>query len=443
MKAYRERDIVDWLVALEERVAALEGRENVPRPVAAVQPDKPHEPADATPLSLVWNNAPLVARLQFLKALVPAGHPYLPAIEEACVLSEYHGKPEQLEAWIRQYPALFADGVERLLQDLPAPQEPVEHLIQQTLAEARQSFQAMCAALGLEWILPVIGAPVTKEHEVLAEQEASVPPGTIAAVHRRGIRQRGTLLLPAQVSRASPASRVATDRAFAPDTPMPAYTGNVPTPPAAQTAARDAGAARTQDVTEPPRVAPPAPLYPKTAWGTAKGVTEPPCAAPPAPVRRPVPSPGWLSRFLQRSESAQHPDIRRLAAALPVTVDAITRAISEGEPGRAAAELESLLRLLHTSRAGGASENFGQLIAMLLELRNKVYDWLRACGFEVIDPAVGAPFDASTMQVVEHRRTAHAQEHDRVARLERAGLRYGQELLFPALVVVYRKEDVQ
>jgi molecular chaperone GrpE (heat shock protein) len=71
-------------------------------------------------------------------------------------------------------------------------------------------------------------------------------------------------------------------------------------------------------------------------------------------------------------------------------------------------------------------------------MRDGLLVWLReALDIMVISPEPGARYDAVIMQASGVRRTAHAHEDGTVAKVERIGLRNGEQVLFRAQVLRY------
>jgi hypothetical protein len=379
-----------------------DGETGSPSPGPMPEPAPPPDP-----VVQAWHSAPLALRLKFVRELLPAETPCQAALKEAQGLEDLRHNGRELETWLTGYPSLFADAVERLEARMPCGDGPPAELAQAILNEARQIFAAEVVALGIEWIVPTVGAGIGAEHEVVGEEEAALPAGRIARVKRRGFRRQGELQLPAQVTRSQgkrPNEASGPDNQTIATSRQPSVVG--------------------RQSTESP---------------THSGATGGPNALrgqPPAVID---PWPDWLRAFQQRSMGCTVPVIGQLLAALR----GLTEAASRHAAGTVAEEaltarLEPLLPLLGTSHVPSLLGLKGEWGEVAAEARDGLMLWLRTT-LEIVPvaPAVGERCDPATMQAIGTRRTAHAHEDGTVAKVERIGLRRGDRLLFRAQVLCY------
>ncbi|HLJ56393.1 MAG TPA: hypothetical protein VKT77_15245, partial [Chthonomonadaceae bacterium] len=155
-----------------------------------------------------WNAAPLTARIRFVRELLAETHTLQPVLKEVAALEDLRRRGAELETWLTNYPSLFADAVQAIdagqaqRSEAHEPANPVEALAGRTVSDARIALDAALQALGVTWVDPAPGDAVTSEHEVVADEPADAPAGSVAQLRRRGFRIRGRLVVPAQVERA-------------------------------------------------------------------------------------------------------------------------------------------------------------------------------------------------------------------------------------------------
>ena len=189
----------------------------------------------------MWLSAPLTLRLKFMRDLLPEDHALQNVLKEAMALEELRRRGRDLETWVTNYPALFAEAAQALISgaegNAAAPDNsvdsethPVYTLTTQTLQEAQTTLETTLQALGLTWIAPAPGDPILAEHEVIGEERSPQSEGRVARSRRRGFRIQGRLALPAQVFRAAPAVPAAI--AAAPIVAVPAAAAPVTAVPA-------------------------------------------------------------------------------------------------------------------------------------------------------------------------------------------------------------------
>jgi molecular chaperone GrpE (heat shock protein) len=360
--------------ALEAPLQELAGR--LARLEVALSPQPVHGGADSS-LSRVWAAAGLLPRLRFARSVLPAGHPRLAGLTEVESLVELCEDVGALEAWLVSYPSAFAEAgisLERVPQ--PDTADDGDLLACEVLATVRDAVSRCLGTLGVTWVAPRPGDEIPQEAEVLGEEpDEAVPPGRVKRLGRPGFRRRGRLELPAQVIRAVRAERSAE---LSPQPPTPV-------------ARPEAGAASL-------------------------------LAAEPAP--------DWL-RALQRLGGAPAgimEALEALAAAAAGTArdSLVTRA------------LEPLVGLLATGWAGEELQASAAWANAAIAVRIPLLEWLRQREqVELILPGEHSMVDPSRMEVVGERRTAHAHERGRVARVQRAGLERGGRVLVPARVIRY------
>jgi molecular chaperone GrpE (heat shock protein) len=342
---------------------------------AGLGPAAPPEGSPDTPLARVWTAAGLALRLRFVRGFLPAGHPRQPALAEVESLVELCGDAAALEAWLSGYPSAFAEAGMSLEAELrPDPRDDGDLLACEVLAAVREEVARSLGALGVTWIVPRAGDEVSLESEVVGEEpDDAVSPGRVKALRRPGFRRRGRLELPAQVIRA----------------------------------------ARAQTV----RSVEPAPA------------PEPVLA--PSPASR-EPAPDWLRALRLQPVTG---DGTVLMEALETLAASAPGTAPEAAMRRA---LEPLLGLLATGWAGEELQGSPAWAAAAAAVRLSLLEWLRRREqLELIVPAEQSAVDPASMEVVGERRTAHAHERGRVARVQRAGLLRGERVLIPARVIRY------
>jgi molecular chaperone GrpE (heat shock protein) len=419
---------------LVQRVAHLEqlfqefqnGASDISSPAtSSVHADSPLLPEDHptgqdAAIQQAWRDAPLPLRLKFVRELLPTDHPLQPVLKEAFSFEELRRNGRELETWLTGYPSLFADAVDRLERQPDCSTTPAETLAIETLGEARQTFAAAMEALGIEWILPTAGAVIGDEHEVVGEQASSVPTGRVAGLQRRGFRQRGRLLLPAQVTRALPL-RVST-----PETRHPESVAPITKP---------------ESVYQQPTTDGQQPITPIQNPDNRQPTTDnhPPSSIHQLPVTSIDPWPDWLRAFQQRSMGCEVPIIKQLLVVLRELAQMVSQyAAGARSEADLLARLEPLLPLLgarHMPSLLALPGGWGEVVG---EARDGLLAWLSSVlDILPISPDPGDPCEAGTMQVTGTRRTAHAHEDGTVAKVERIGLRRGKRVLFRAQVLRY------
>lgn len=150
----------------------------------------------------VWKEAAFAARFAFLQPILAESSPWSAMLEQAHALESLRTQDGALESWAGQYPSLFADSVEKIAQT-PAVNAVVDQASSDLLAEFRAEMEWEYTRLSLTWIEPKPGSALTAECEVVGIEEAAALKGTVARCVRRGLRQRGVLLLAAQVTRSN------------------------------------------------------------------------------------------------------------------------------------------------------------------------------------------------------------------------------------------------
>jgi len=375
------------VMRLSTRLRRIEKALGVGQAAAGKSPNTEHQ-APSTVTS-AWQSAPLLLRLRFAQELLHADHPLQPALKDAAALEDLRRRGRDLEAWLTNYPALFVEAVSRVgvweCAHSHTPGSAAETLAAETLAEACQTLDASLAALGLEWIAPEPGSPITEEHEVVDEEEVAQKPGTVARLRRPGFRWQGRLYQPAQVLRA----RAKSERLVV-----------------------SGSAERTSPTTHH------LPLI----------------------THQPDRWPDWLRRLHQRGFGQDSPQADAVFDALA----RLAEAAQQADPLSALRDpqgLEPLLALLGPRYAAVLEEMPEAWRAAFEEARGEMQVWLReALGITLVSPASGEAFDAATMEAVGTRRTAHPREDGTVARVERIGLQQNGQTLFRAQVVRYIME---
>ena len=349
--------------SLEARGALLGG---VPAPASAGGVD---------PLREVWETAPPATRLAFVRSMLPEAHPRRTAVQSAATLLELCGSTAELQAWIAGYPAAFAEASAALVVEAPPDAgEPLDALAREVLRAVRAEVAAALSRVGVTWVAPAPGEPVSEECEVVGEAPSGdVATGHIQALRRPGFRRNGHLELRAQVICASVSA-------------------------------------------------------------SASAVEARPVAAPPVP--HPEPSageaPDWLAELQQLAGG--NSGARAVVAGLASLAGASPQ-VADRELCRS---LEPLLPLFGAGWSATMPDLPPAWLEAFARRRSQVEAWLRArFGVEVLAPRGGEVFEPASMEGTAERRTAHAHEWGTVARVQRAGLRRDGRILARAQVIRY------
>lgn len=364
--------------ALAERVAGLEATVAAHAAALGLAAPEPRPTVTTDALRAVWNAAPVAARLAFVRGSLPAEHPRQGALAEAASLVELAASSDAFATWIASYPALFADASAKLVTVAPPqPDDDADALAGEVLAAAREVTAAALTAIGIVWVAPRSGEPVNGDCEVIGEAASeAVPDGRIHTLKRPGFRRQGRLELRAQVLRAS----------------------------------KGPSAAPVEQA--PPSVTP---------------------TLAPVPAAAAAHAPDWLIE-LQRRSTGAGPAAANVTQGLMRLAAAPANA-REQELRRA---LEPLLPLLGAGWSSTLAEVPSEWLEEFARLRPRLEAWLCSeLGTEILAPPEGAPFDPETMEATGERRTAHAHERGRVAKVHAAGLRSVHGLLIRAQVSRY------
>ena len=161
------------------------------------------KPEHVIEIETLWMDAPFAAKCAFLKPLLEDDSPeWVALLEQLEAMDAMREQRGSLEEWLMQYPALFADAVEKLT-NIPEPLELEERVAAQLLSEFRLLLDSRCKRLGLNWIVPKSGATITAECEVVGTEASAALMGTVARCVRRGFQREGKLILAAQVTRSN------------------------------------------------------------------------------------------------------------------------------------------------------------------------------------------------------------------------------------------------
>jgi len=405
-----------------------------------------------------WESAPVLLRLKFVRELLPENHMFQKVLKEAAPLEELRRRGHDLEAWLTNYPALFADAAQSLLDSCSAlsraeqgEMQPAELLAARALQDTRDALASTLQALGLTWIAPTLGEPISADHEVIGEESSPLGAGRVARVRRRGFRFQGRLALPAQVLRAAASSGVTVT------------TSSERTQGAAISAPLSTAEERTEeeqaDRTSPTAAASTVPLemerglQPETYVSQTDSRTSdnrPEASVQDGAGRGAVGQtaervegemPDWLRLLSQRTFGCEIPAVSRLMEQLLALKDLPVRIASVSEEAVAALLTDTLLPLLpllglrYADSLSDIPENWG---TVFLEARPPLLEWLeKRMELRLVAPARGDGFDARTMEAVETRRTVHEKENETVAKLERIGVVWRARPLIPAQVVRY------
>ena len=344
-----------------------------------------------------WQSAPLTLRLKFVREILPDSHALQNVLKEAAALEELRRRGHDLETWLINYPALFADAAQALVSggSDDAPEHPVLEtdpagtLASQALHEAQAALETTVQALGITWVAPAPGDAVLTEYEVIGEESSGQNAGSVARLRRRGFRFQGRLALPAQVLRSA------------------------------------APATKTQ-------------VFPALVEVT-NSATPDTLPAKPAEAND---LPDWLRMLSQRTFGCDLPAVSSLAEQVVALNDLPTRltgaAAEEAARKVLTDALQPLLPLLGLRYADGLPDIPEAWGAAFLEVREPLLAWLaERIGLALVSPARGEGFEPQTMEALETRRTVHANEDETVAKLERIGLLWRGRPLIRAQVVRY------
>ena len=407
-----------------------------------------------------WESAPVILRLKFVRELLPENHGLQNVLKEAAALEELRRRGHDLEAWLSNYPALFADAMQALFDNGiklaiekadRGETQPAEILAAQALQDTRDALVSTLQALGLKWIMPEPGEPISADHEVIGEESSTAGAGRVARLRRRGFRFQGRTALPAQVLRAA-ASSGATITAPSERPQAAAVSGPLST-------AEERTEEEQADRTSPTAAASTVPIETERGLQTETYVFQPDSRTsdnrPEAGVqdgasrsavgqtaeRVEGEMPDWLRLLSQRTFGCEVPAVSRLMEQLLALKDLPVRIASVPEEAAAALLTDTLLPLLpllglrYADSLPGIPENWG---AVFLEARPPLLEWLeKRMELRLVAPARGDGFDARTMDAVETRRTVHEKENETVAKLERIGVVWRTRALIPAQVVRY------
>ena len=325
-----------------------------------------------------------------------------------------------MEAWIEKYPSQFADSMTRIYLAAEFGNSAAEGLARKTLNDARETLESSITALGLEWISPQTGDPITTEHEVIREEAGAGDTNTVAHLARRGFRLRGKQYLAAQVSRFAAATQ--TKESFAP-------TVSAALAPAPLTALSAAPLGTLEVKLE---LLPASDILNSQGANLYPALTQEAALTPSAEVW-----PEWYQSLQRKSVNCSN-----LAALQVIEVlDHLYKppvSASDSPLQNLTRSLEFLLPLFGT-RANLSRFNLPpEWEDFLVELRPSLDDWLMsALDIGVVAPGNNVPFDPVLMEPVGIRPTAHPQTRGTVAKLEQAGLTYQGQPLFRAKVIRY------
>jgi len=353
-----------------------------------------------------WYAAPLKLRLQFASNTLPSEHFLQPALKGAVELEDLRRRGNDLENWITRYPIPFADAIRVIKGVAQTGACAPEHLAIISLQEAEQALETALQALGLKWITCASGDRVTQECEVVGEESAPVEAGRVARMLRPGIHWRGFLHLPMQVLRA-------TERQTLSDIP-PAQKAPTLLPLAS---------------TDPPGA---------EMQATPLEMPLSRSAGDPPPADR---TPEWLRRLQQESISERDPVVTQIVDSLAALVawSELSADLSEGDVReKLRTTLQSIRPFLPPRSVLSDKSLPSRWATTFMEVREPLLQWLYdTLAVETISPTITMPYDPETMEVSELRRTAHPHEDRKVAKVERLGLQFMGQVLFPARVHRY------
>ena len=406
-----------------------------------------------------WESAPVLLRLKFVRELLPENHAFHNVLKEAAALEELRRRGHDLEAWFTKYPPQFADAAQTLLESgikleieiHPGETQPAELLAARSLQDTREALASTLQALGLQWIAPEPGEPISADHEVIGEESSTFGAGRVARLRRRGFRFQGRLALPAQVLRAA-ASSGATVTPPSERTQAAAVSSPLST---AQERREEEQADRTPPTVavspspgERERGSEPETFESRTDSGTSGNRPEADMqvgalrnAQGQSEGRIEGEMPDWLRMLSQRTFGCEIPAVPRLMAQLLALKDLPARIASVSEEAATTLLRDTLLPLLpllglrYADSLPDIPETWG---AVFLEARLPLLEWLeKRMELRLVAPARGDGFDARAMEAVETRRTVHEKENETVAKLERIGVVWRARPLIPAQVVRY------
>ena len=379
-----------------------------------------------------WATAPLPLRIAFTQGLLSETHTLRTALQEAAELIELWGKGREFEAWIASYPALFADACVRAFPPSGAEEgSEAEALALETLENARALLDGNLRALGVEWITPQPGEPVTDAHAVVGEEsEPGIPPGGIARLARPGFRWRGQVYLPAQVVRTGGQGSEVSGQGSevrGQGSGIGVQGSGFRVQERRTSGEEEAGSSKLL----PSSPQPPAPS-PQRPEGPSAPSPQPPALSPQLPE-----GPEWLRTLQRRSAGGGGHTLAEIMQSLGRLAE---EAVQDGETGNEELRtlLQPLLPLMGTGGGGRALDLPGDWMEAFSSIRQDVRSWLSSrFGVEVVAPSERSLFVPGVMESAGERRTAHPHEAGTVARVERVGLLRNGQLLVPAQVVRY------
>ena len=361
----------------------------------------------------VWETAPLRVHLTFARDLLDREHPLRPVLEEAIKLDGVRQKRVEFEGWIESYPLLCVESATRLRFD-PAIQtieargiiSPIERLALDVRARAEYALEANLQELGVQWISPQLGEPVSDNCTVVGEEVApdGVSPGMVMRVVRLGYLWRGRVQQPPLVWRTSLSPTSVDSRELSienSDFASNMATKEVLTSPSIE---RESEAPVLTD-------------------GKSFSVAENTSFWP-----------DWIKSLITRSVGLDSPEVAQEITAFKTLMDFVGQ--SEVDDGVILDCLRPLLSLL-TSRGARRSVlmDWGTATA---EQRPALLAWLESTyGVTLLHPVEQDPFDANTMEAIGTRPTAFARDADTIAKVETIGLKREDRILLPARVLRY------
>ena len=399
-----------------------------------------------------WRSAPLTLRLKFVRELVPDSHSLQDVLKEADALETLRLRGRDLETWLTNYPALFADAVQALVSGVREKTHTLDVLVAhpayllaaKTLQDVETTLETTLQALGVTWIEPSPGDPITPEHEVIGEEPSFQNEGAVACLRRRGFRFHGRLALPAQVSRAL-ASRPEETTRSAPQEAAGSCAAQrlggegASAQPAMETITADLPTATPEETTGGTGTEATDAGMPQGNTGSTPGGDLQGGAGSNRQVQERENAvndiPGWRRILGQRTFGCDLPEVLSLVDHVNALNDLpgrISQETSEEASCRivleALAPLLPMLGLRYADGLPGVPEAWG---VVFLEVREPLLAWL-AESLDVLPlaPVRGNAFDPRTMEATETRRTVHASEDETVAKLERIGVsRHGRPLI--------------
>lgn len=406
-----------------------------------------------------WQSAPLTLRLKFVHELLPDDHALQNILKESAALEELRRRGRDLESWLANYPALFADAAQALMSGTHADVNelnsfktyPADTLAVQTLCDAQATLETTLQALGITWVAPSPGDAILTEHEVIGEEDSLQNEGCIVRLRRRGFRVQGRLALPAQVIRAAKSHMLETalpERVNTTNTlknedladDLKGFIRNIGlTHPASSSSAQNNAISASETQIDEADM---------EQDGYSKVVTK--GGEPDRQVISLEPEhvdglnglPDWLRMLGQRTFGCDIPAVSLLAEQVFALNDLPARLVVETEEDAKCQllvdVLQPMLPLLGLRYADALPSIPVQWGRVFLDVREPLLAWLsEKIGLLLIAPSRGAGFNPKVMVAIETRRTVHANEDETVAKLERIGLLWRNHPLIPAQVVRY------